>query len=180
METAAHDSAQHKQCQPTHKQVQEADSKAVGLFGDGFVPRAGQGEDDGRCHHTEHAAVVANRTDQHSGKTHSAAQRFCRGHAVRIAIDKVGKDDAQKTLGAVQDAAKRAGEHGHGDIVERILRRGLPQSQRAALGCYPAPGQARCLSLQQNAAQQHQHAAQHEPHPCKTEDGGGVAGVDGE
>ena len=82
METTAHNGAQHKQCQPTHKQVQEADSKAVGLFGDGFVPRAGQGKDDGRCHHTEHApaaaaAVVANRTDKHSGKTHSAAQRFC-------------------------------------------------------------------------------------------------------
>ena len=185
METAAHDSAQHKQCQPTHKQVQEADSKAVGLFSDGFVPRAGQGKDDGRRHHTEHApaaaaAVVANRTDQHSGKTHSAAQRFCRGHAVCIAIDKVGKDDAQKALGAVQDAAKRAGEHGHGDIVERILCRGLPQTQRTALSCYPAPGQAGCFSLQQNAAQQHQHAAQHEPHPCKAEDGGGVAGVDGE
>ena len=26
----------------------------------------------------------------------------------------------------------------------------------------------------------HQHAAQHEPHPCKAEDGGRVAGVDGE
>ena len=106
METAAHDSAQHKQCQPTHKQVQEADSKAVGLFGDRLVPRAGQSEDDGRCHHTEHApaaaaAVVAKGTDEYARKAHRAAQRFCRGHAVCIAVDKVGKDDAQKALGAV-------------------------------------------------------------------------------
>ena len=79
--------------------------------------------------------MVAKGADEHARKAHSTAQRFCRGHAVRIAINKVGKDNAQKALGAVQDAAKRAGEHGHGDIVERILRRGLPQTQRTALGC---------------------------------------------
>ena len=47
------------------------------------------------------AAVVAKGADEHARKAHSTAQRFCRGHAVRIAINKVGKDDAQKALGAV-------------------------------------------------------------------------------
>ena len=113
METAAHNGTQHKQRQPAHKQVQKADGKAVGLFGDRLVPWAGKGEDNGRRHHAEHApaaaaAVVAKGADEHARKAHSTAQRFCRGHAVRIAINKVGKDDAQKALGAVQNAAKRA------------------------------------------------------------------------
>ena len=185
METPTHNGAQHKQCQPAHKQVQKADGKAVGLFGDRLVPRAGQGEDDSRRHHAEHApaaaaAVVAKGADKYPGKAHGAAQRFCRGHAVRIAVDKVGKDDAQKALGAVQDAAKGTGEHRHGDVVERILRGGLPQTQRTTLCRHLAPGEMRRMSLQQDAAQQHQHTAQHEPHSCKAEDGGGVAGVDGE
>lgn len=32
MEMPAHNGTQHKQCQPTHKQVQKADGKAVGLL----------------------------------------------------------------------------------------------------------------------------------------------------
>ena len=139
--------AQHKQCQTAHEQVDETDGKAVCFFGHGFVPRAGQGKDDGGRHHAEHApaaaaAVVAQRADEHARKADDTAQRFGRGHAVGAAVDEVGKDNAQKALDAVQDAAKGTGEHGNSDIIEGVLKHGLPQAQRTALCRDLAPGQA--------------------------------------
>ena len=99
MQPTAHNDAQHKQRQTAHKQVQKADGKAISLFGDRLVPRAGQGKDDGGCHHAEHApaaaaAMVADGADEHTCKADGAAQGLGGGHAVRIAVNKVGKDDA--------------------------------------------------------------------------------------
>ena len=78
--------------------------------------------------------MVAQCADEHARKADGAAQGLCRGHPIGIAVDEVGKDDAQKALGAVQDAAERTGEHRHGDVVEGVLGRGLPQAQYTALG----------------------------------------------
>ena len=181
---SAQRSAQHEQCQTTHEQVDEADRKAVGLFGHGLVPRAGQGKDDRGQQHAEDApaaaaAVVAQRADEHARKTDDTAQRFGRGHAVGVAVDEVGKDDAQKALGAVQDAAECAGEGSHRHVVKGILEGGLPQAQCTALCCHLSPGEPGHPVLQQDTAQQHQKAAQHEPYSCKAEDGGGVGRVNG-
>jgi len=128
---SAQRSAQHKQSYAAHKQVDKADRKAVGLFGHGLVPRAGQGKDDRGQQHAEDApaaaaAVVAEGADEHSGKTQHTAQQLGRGHAVGIAVEEVGKDDAQKALGAVENAPKGTRQHGNGDVVERVLGRGLP------------------------------------------------------
>ena len=92
----------------------------------------------------------------------------------------MGKDHTQKALGAVQDAAKGTREHGNSDVIECVLGRGLPQAQSTALRCHFAAGELGQAALQQNTAQQHQKAAQHEPHTGKAEDGGGVAGLNGE
>ena len=126
------------------------------------------------------AAVVAQRADEHARKANGAAQRFGRGHAVGVAVDEMGKDHTQKALGAVQDAAKGTREHGNSDVIECVLGRGLPQAQSTALRCHFAAGELGQAALQQNTAQQHQKAAQHEPHTGKAEDGGGVAGLNGE
>ena len=71
------------------------------------------------------AAVVAQRADEHARKADDTAQRFGRGHAVGVAVDEVGKDDAQKALGAVQDAAKGTRELVNCDIVDSILCIGM-------------------------------------------------------
>ena len=75
-----------------------------------------------RDRHTEDApaaaaAVVSQCADEHACKADGTAQGLCRGHPIGIAVDEVGKDGAQKALGAVQDAAERTGEHRHGDVV---------------------------------------------------------------
>ena len=123
--------------------------------------------------------MVAEGADEHSGKTQHTAQQLGGGHAVGIAVEEVGKDDAQKALGAVQDAAEGTRQHGNGDVVERVLGRGLPQAQGAALGRHLAAGEFGHPVLQQDTAQQHQKTAQHEPYSCKAEDGGRVGRVNG-
>ena len=128
---SAQRSAQHKQGCAAHKQVDKADRKTVGLFGHGLVPRAGQGKDDRGQQHAEDApaaaaAVVAEGADEHPGKTQHTAQQLGRGHAVGIAVEEVGKDDAQKALGAVENAPKGTGEQSHCHVVKGILEGGLP------------------------------------------------------
>ena len=120
--------------------------------------------------------------DEHARKADGAAQGLGGGHAVSLAVNKVGEDNPQKTLGAVQDAAKGTGEQGNSDVVEGILRGGLPQAQ-----CPQRSGRTRPLGMgrgrrssSQAAQPSTSTAAQHEPHPCKAENGGRVGGVDGE
>ncbi len=150
MEAAAQCQTDQQQSQPAHEQVEEADRKAVRLFRHGLVPRAGQGKNDRGQQHTEHApgasaAVVADGADEHPGEAQHAAQRFGRCHPVGIAIEEMGEDDAQKALGAVEDAAKGTRQQGNGHIVERILGCGLPQAQGAALAQDFAAGRLRSL-----------------------------------
>ena len=95
-------------------------------------------------------------------------------------VEEMGQNDTKETLGAVQNAAERAGEQGNGRVIKSVLGGGLPQAQSAALGQHFAPGHSGQPPFQQEAGQQHQQAPQHEPDPCKAEDGGGVGGVDGE
>ena len=183
MEAAAQCQTDQQQSQPAHEQVEEADRKAVRLFRHGLVPRAGQGKNDRGQQHTEHApgasaAVVADGADEHPGEAQHAAQRFGRCHPVGIAIEEMGEDDAQKALGAVEDAAKGTRQQGNGHIVERILGCGLPQAQGAALAQDFAAGRLREFALQDQASRQHQQAAQHEPDPGKAEDGGRIIGLD--
>ena len=68
----------------------------------------------------------------------------------RQAVDEVGKDHAQKALGAVQDAAKGTREHGNSNVIECVLDRGLPQAQSTALRCHFAAGKLGQAALQQN------------------------------
>ena len=135
----------------------------------------------GVCEHAPAAAaaMVANGGDQDAGKADCTAQRFCRGHAVCLAINKMRQDHTQKALGAVQDAAKGASKHGNCNVIKGVLGRGLPQTQGAAFQCELfALGQSRDTPLQDQAGEKDQHTAKHEPHTCKAEDGGGVAGLD--
>ena len=121
--------------------------------------------------------MVADGADEHPGEAQHAAQRFGRCHPVGIAIEEMGEDDAQKALGAVEDAAKGTRQQGNGHIVERILGCGLPQAQGAALAQDFAAGRLREFALQDQASRQHQQAAQHEPDPGKAEDGGRITGL---
>ena len=185
MQAAAQRKADDQQSQTAHEQVEETDGKAVGFFRHRFVPRAGEGEDDRRQQHTEDAprtaaTVVADGGHQNAAEADHTAQRLGGGHPVGVAVEEMGEDHAQKTLGAVQDAAKGTCQQGDGRIVKGVLRRGLPQTQCTGFQRDFAAWKVRELALQQAAAQQNEEAAQHEADACKAEDGGGVGGVDRE
>ena len=181
---SAQNSAQQEQGCTAHEQVHKADGKAVCPAGDGFIPGACQRKEDGGNEHVGYApgaaaAVVAQRGDENARKADAAAQRLGRGHAVSFAIKEMGEDDPQKALGAVQDAPKGTGEQGNSAVEKGVLRCGLPQAQCTAFGQDLPFGHGGQPALQQQAAAQYQHTAQHEPHPCKAENGGRVSGVDG-